>query len=211
MSNLSKNEIEDLKEKLDLIKELLSDSERKVYENGFYYILFGISAIIFTFFVYLLNKLNLGKYVLYLTLIFISIIFVIIFLYNKRKYYDNKEIKNSHNIFYNFIGYLWLFNSINFILIFLFSILIFNKFYFRFYFAILSVYLGVNFILSSFLIQNGRVIKIPGILWIIVSFTFYFLKENIYLPLYFCIFVFFFEVIPGFYLYINYKKMKYEK
>ncbi|MCX8058269.1 MAG: hypothetical protein N3A58_02510 [Spirochaetes bacterium] len=207
MNNLNSKDLKDIEEKLDIIKSLLLESEKKIYENGFYYILFGFSALLFTILSYLLFNLNLEKYFVPYSILFVFILFTIVFLYSKKRY-SKSSSSNIKNIFIKFLGYLWLFNSIGYFLVIFVSLMFYRKFNFKIYFSIISIYLGTNFILSSYLVQNGKVIRFSGYLWYITSIIFLFIKESIYFPIFFSISVFFLELLPGIVLYRNYKKIK---
>jgi len=198
----------EVEEKLEIIKTMLVESEKKFFDNGVFYITIGLFFSLYSIIYYFLIKYNLLSIIQIINYLPLMIILLYLGLYIFFKIKDNKgKYQNNKNIILKFISYLWVINSISFLLIFLLFFSLNKTFNLKFYFGILSIYLGTNFLLNGFLFKNGNILKISGVFWYFILIFFILIKESFEIYLYFGLFLFLFQVLPGLILFLKNKKI----
>lgn len=204
---MSRHGAKDVQEQLDLITVLVSSSRLDLQENGFNHMLWGAVVSFGTILNFVFFHFQWFSLIGYLWAILGFSAGFVSFLYNRKK---DKRIKSLSTRITKmlwssvvFLGLLILYTSI-------FVPLLFStNFYVPSIAAALgffSMLLGLAYILHSVL-SEYRFLKVVGMLWIMGGYAQFFLPDRLpYLLM--GIMAFMLELVPGVYMFLQYKKEK---
>ncbi|HRE40552.1 MAG TPA: hypothetical protein PLG90_04395 [Ignavibacteria bacterium] len=188
------------KEQLAVIKKIMDDSRKINFENGFYYIFWGmlISVALLINYSLIVTNSEIGN-VIILWLV-ISVIGVIIALIYGAKFDKRSNVKTFAGQISNS---LWL--SLG-VAIFSFAFIgnitnAYNPYHIS---AMISILLGIGYF-NSGIIQKINWLRNLGFVWWLGGWSLFYLKGPI-IMLIFAIMLILFQTIPGIILYRKYKK-----
>lgn len=203
----SSNETKSIQEQLDLITVLVSSSRLDLQENGFNHMLWGAVVSFGTILNFVFFYFQLFNLIGYLWAILGFSAGFVSFFYNRKK---EKRIKSLSTKITKILWTSVVFMGLTVLYTSIFVPLLFStKFYVPSIAAALgffSMLLGLAYILHSVL-SEYRFLKAVGMLWIIGGYAQFFLPGRLpYLLM--GIMAFGLELVPGIYMFLQYKKEK---